>query len=57
MSRSGRHAKHAGRDLWGRRPLSGWPHCSLHKRICRRLERRAARNAVRLAWERGEELP
>jgi hypothetical protein len=57
MSRTGHHRKHPGRDLWARRPCSGWSHCALHKRICRRIERRTARQALRVACERGEELP
>ena len=33
---------HPGRDLWGARPLSGWPKSAENKRLARRLERRRA---------------
>lgn len=34
---------HPGRELWGKRPCSGWNKCRYAKRLCHRLERRAAR--------------
>ena len=36
-------AAHVGRDLWGKRPLSGWSHSADNKRLARQLERVRAR--------------
>ena len=35
------------KDLWAARPFSGWPHEAMTKRLCRRVERRKARQEAR----------
>lgn len=49
--RKGENDRAAGKsnkmkDLWGRRPLSTWPHSAENKRLSRRIERRQMKHAL-----------